>query len=86
LLLADSFSIVAEYTEELGNHADAEALLRRTLSIRGKNLGPDNPVVANTLQRLAGVLRASGQEAEATRILNQVQKIPASQTPQPLGP
>jgi tetratricopeptide (TPR) repeat protein len=84
--VADSLIIFAQYTEELGNHTEAEALLRRASSIQEKALGPDHPQVADTLQQLVGVLRASGQEAEAGRIIDRIQKTREGHKPQAPNP
>jgi len=84
--VADSLIIFAQYTEELGNHSEAEALLRRALLIQEKALGPDHPQVTNTLQQLVGVLRASGQEAEAARMIDRMQKIREGHQPQARNP
>ncbi len=43
----------------------AEQLYRRSLEIREKQLGPDHPDVAQSLNNLAGLLRAQGQYAAA---------------------
>src|SRR5205807_563436 len=47
---------------------DAEPLLRRALAIHEKELGPDNPAVAVTLDDLAGVCRDQWKNTEAERL------------------
>jgi tetratricopeptide (TPR) repeat protein len=48
-----------------GNYADAEQLLKRSLSIQEKALGPDHPDEAPTLNFLAELYRTQGRYAEA---------------------
>jgi tetratricopeptide (TPR) repeat protein len=48
-----------------GQYAQAEPLLKRSLAIREKALGPDHPDVAISLNNLAALYRKSGREKEA---------------------
>jgi CHAT domain-containing protein/tetratricopeptide (TPR) repeat protein len=52
-----------------GRHAEAIALFRRALTAKEKELGPDDPNVAVTLNNLAGALLADGDAAEAEKLL-----------------
>ena len=49
----------------MGRYAEAEPLYRRSLEIREKQLGPDHPDVATSLNNLADLYRAMGRYAEA---------------------
>lgn len=56
---------LAKLYHELGKYAEAEALCRRTLAIREKQLGPKHPVAAWNLLNLAGICCGQGRYAEA---------------------
>ena len=49
----------------MGRYAEAEPLYRRSLAIREKQLGPDHPDVATSLNNLADLYRSMGRYAEA---------------------
>ena len=49
----------------MGRYAEAEPLYRRSLEIREKQLGPDHPDVATSLNNLAVLYQAMGRYAEA---------------------
>jgi tetratricopeptide (TPR) repeat protein len=46
-------------------HSDAESRYRRALAILEKTLGPENPELADSLQKLALVLRKMKRNEEA---------------------
>ena len=48
-----------------GRHAEAEALYERALDIRLRALGAEHPVVADTLEAQAVLLRKTGRGSEA---------------------
>src|SRR5262245_42324626 len=52
-----------------GRHAEAGTLFRKALAAKEKDLGPDDPNVAVTLNNLAGVLLADGDAAGAEKLL-----------------
>jgi CHAT domain-containing protein/tetratricopeptide (TPR) repeat protein len=52
-----------------GRLAEAIALFRKALAAKEKELGPDDPNVAVTLNNLAGALLADGNAAEAEKLL-----------------
>ena len=48
-----------------GRYSEAEPLFRDALEIREKQLGPEHPDVASSLNNLAGLLQVQGKYAEA---------------------
>jgi hypothetical protein len=60
-----------------GESAKAEPLLKRALAIREKALGPDHPHVAQSLENLANLYRASERNAEAEVLEQRAAKIRA---------
>ena len=55
------------YADQNG-HTEVEPLYRRALAIFETARGPDHPDVAATLEEYAGLLRATGREAQAAEI------------------
>ena len=47
------------------HHAEAEPLQQRALAIREKTLGPEHPLVAQSLENYAAVLRKNGRDERA---------------------
>jgi len=58
-----------------GRNREAEPLLRRSLAMKEKVLGPMNQGVANTLVNLAEVVQALGRKAEADLYRARAQEI-----------
>ncbi len=58
-----------------GNNTEAEPLYRRALEIREKQLGPNHPDVAQSLNNLAELLRAQGNYAEAEPLYRRALEI-----------
>ena len=63
--MAVVLSNLATCHEVLGDHAKAEPLQQRALSIREKVLGPEHAEVGDTLVDLAEIQRATGAYADA---------------------
>ncbi len=53
---------------EQGRYVEAEQLLKRSLMLRKKALGPEHPDVAMSLENYAGQLRDTGRDAKAARL------------------
>ena len=51
--------------EDQGRYAEAEPLLKRSLAVEEKSLGPDNPDLGPALNNLALVYEDQGRYAEA---------------------
>ncbi|HEV2841304.1 MAG TPA: toll/interleukin-1 receptor domain-containing protein [Chthoniobacterales bacterium] len=56
-------------------HAEAEPLFRRALSINEKTFGPEHPDVARDLNNLAYLLQATSRPAEAEPLMSRVVEI-----------
>ena len=56
---------LANLYQAMGRYAEAEPLYRRSLAILEKQLGPDHPDVAASLNSLASLYQAMGRYAEA---------------------
>ena len=52
--------------EAQGEYAEVDPLYERALAIREEALGPDLPLVAQTLENYAALLRETGCDTEAT--------------------
>jgi serine/threonine-protein kinase len=65
------FSLAAVQVD-LGRPAVAETLLRQSLEIEHRHLGPDHPVIVTTLRELAAALSKDLRPIEATRVLDDV--------------
>jgi tetratricopeptide (TPR) repeat protein len=61
--------------EQQGAFAEAEGLDRRALSLREKNLAANDPLIADTLGNLGGLLRATGRDSEAYPMLRRALEI-----------
>jgi tetratricopeptide (TPR) repeat protein len=61
--------------ESKGDLAGAEPLFRRALAIAEKDLGPDSPDTAGSLNNLAGLLESKGDLAEAEVLYRRVLTI-----------
>ena len=55
----------AGYHYRQGRYADAERLYKESLALDEKNLGPDHPDVATTLNNLALVYKTQGRYTDA---------------------
>lgn len=64
---AASLNNLGTVLQAQGRFADAEPVLRRSLAIKEKTLGPDSPSTAHTLNNLAQVLVELGRKSEAER-------------------
>jgi tetratricopeptide (TPR) repeat protein len=64
LELADSLTQLASFDGPKGKPYTSVSLLQRALKIRVQRLGPDDPAVADTLERLAGRIGYEFREAE----------------------
>ncbi len=60
-----------------GRYAEAEPLLKRSVVILAKTLGPEHPDRANSLENYAALLRKTGRGAEAERLDARAQSIRA---------
>ncbi|MCP9462669.1 MAG: tetratricopeptide repeat protein, partial [Nitrospira sp.] len=60
-----------------GRYATAEPLLKRSLAIWEKTLGPDHPDVATSLENLAVLYRATQRSSEAQPLEQRAAKIRA---------
>ena len=63
--MATSLNNLAGLYMAQGKYSKAEPLLKRSLSILEKTLGPNNPNVATSLKNLAALYRNTGREKEA---------------------
>jgi tetratricopeptide (TPR) repeat protein len=61
--------------EDLGDSAQAELLYRRSFAIAERNLGPEHPDVALSLNNLAALAAAREDFPEAHRLLRRAQTI-----------
>ena len=85
--LAAGLNNLAECYYRRGHYREAEALLQRSLSIKEKAFGPNDPSVAETLKDYAAVLRKMKQKSEAATVEARAKTIcarcgPACQTSQ----
>ena len=51
-----------------GKYAEAEPLFKRSLATVEKALGPEHPLVAQSLENYAALLRRTGRSAEAAKL------------------
>ena len=63
--VATGLNNLAETCYQQGRYQEAESLLQRSLAIKERVLGSDDPSVAETLKDYASVLRKMKQKAEA---------------------
>jgi len=61
----------------VGDYTEAELILKRSLAITEKALGPEHPHVAMALNNLAWLYRDTGREAEAEKLEARAAKIEA---------
>jgi tetratricopeptide (TPR) repeat protein len=64
-VLAVTLNNLAELYVKQGRYADAEPLHKRSLAIKEKALGPNDPAVATSLQNLAGLYYKQRRYADA---------------------
>ena len=64
-----------EPVQRQGRYAEAEPLYRRSLEIKEKQLGPDHPDVAGSLNNLAILYADQGRYAEAEPLYRRSLKI-----------
>ena len=72
---AYALSVVATVYVGQAKFDEAEALCRRAIAIREKDLGDDHPDVAHNLTILAGIYRMHRTEAEAEGLLRRALEI-----------
>ena len=60
-----------------GKYVEAEPLLKRSLAIREKALGPEHPDVAQALENYGDLLRKMDRDAEAEKMEARAQAIRA---------
>ncbi len=58
-------------------YAEAEPLLKRSLAIKEKTLGPEHPLVATSLENYAALLRKTGRSTEAIKMKARAKAIRA---------
>ena len=75
--LATSLNNLAELYHGQGRYAQAEPLLKRSLAISEKALGPDHPDVATSLENYAAQLRKMHRDAEAEKLEARAREIRA---------
>lgn len=83
LLVATSLNSLAVLYHAQGQYADAEPLYKRSLAIKEKALGPDNPFLAPLLGNLAELYRAQGQSprpSRSTSVRSRLRKRPFPRT------
>jgi CHAT domain-containing protein/tetratricopeptide (TPR) repeat protein len=73
--LAQGWHNLATFYLGEGRHAEATALFRKALAAKEKELGPDDPNVAVTLNNLAVVLLSDGDAAGAEKLLTRAVEI-----------
>jgi len=75
LTRAAMMTVVGQVYGELGLFDDAERILREALEIRQRELGLDDPEVADTLVTLGGALRAERSFTAAAEVLRRALRI-----------
>lgn len=65
----------ATYLQDHGQYTQAEPLLQRALAIYEKNLGPDHPDIATTLNHLARIYQDQGRYRDAEPLLRRALAI-----------
>ncbi len=63
--MAATLYSLASVDRAQGRYAEAEPLYKRALAVREKELRPDHPFVATSLENYAALLRDVGRNAEA---------------------
>jgi len=72
VLQARLLQIMAKTYEGLGLYPRAESLLQRSVEIRRRVLGPDNPDTLTSMHDLAGAIRWQGRLPEAEKLSREV--------------
>jgi tetratricopeptide (TPR) repeat protein len=73
--LAESLNGLAQAYRYQRNYADAEGPARRSLAIVERALGPSHTGILPSLLNLAGVVRATGRNAEAEQVYRRIVSI-----------
>jgi tetratricopeptide (TPR) repeat protein len=73
--LSEALAARALFLVDTNHIADAEPLLRKALSIRESSLGPNDPLVAGTLNNLAEILRSQNKITEAIPLYERARRI-----------
>ena len=85
LIVGNNLGQLAQLYSAQGRYAEAEALIRRTLAIFEKALGPDHPEVGAYLNDLATVYSAQSRYTDAEPLLKraltitETNRVPATQ-------
>ncbi len=78
--VASTITSLAGIYEAEGKYAEAEPLLKRSLTIREKVLGPGAPELAQSLESYAALLRKTERGAEAEKLESRAKSIRATQS------
>jgi tetratricopeptide (TPR) repeat protein len=74
-LLAEALTSRALFLVDTNRIPEAEPFLSKALSIRESSLGPNDPLVAGTLNNLAEILRAQNKISEAITLYERARRI-----------
>ena len=77
--MATALHNFADLYEREGKYAEAEPLLRRSLTIREKTLKPNDPYIAFVLESYARLLKRLGRDQEAKTMEAKAKQIRAQQ-------
>ena len=77
-----SLNNLATLYQAQDHHAEAEPLHQRALAIREKTLGPEHPLVAQSLENYAAVLRKTGRDKRAAMMEARAKTIRAKHVEQ----
>jgi tetratricopeptide (TPR) repeat protein len=75
--VATSLNNLAALYDTQGDYAKAEPLVKRSLAIWEKALGPDHPNVATSLENMAVLYRATKRDKEAQELEKRAERIRA---------
>ena len=73
--VANALDSLAEFYRERGELAKAEPLYQRALALMEKELGPDHPWLANSLNRFAVMVDRKGDPARAVKFLSRANEV-----------
>ncbi|MEV6211516.1 tetratricopeptide repeat protein [Kitasatospora sp. NPDC051914] len=79
---ADAAAVLGTALEARGEHAAAEAALRRAVRIHEAEWGPHDPRLAGPLRALGAACAARGRLAEAEHLLRRVLALLAADGPE----
>lgn len=75
-LLGRLLATAGEFLKEQAQYREAEPLLRQSLEVRQRALGPEHPEVADSLNKLAMLLRAQGHLEQAEQVCRDALESP----------